>query len=321
MDKNSKEYKNQLEFSDERNFICYAMAECGMTEGQASVEWRNAHYKFKYVLCESRDDYKDGRMFIRTLTDTLTDTDNKQGWWNTFTLSTKVVPTGIYLCQIKEYKLDRNGYLNLLVSPLVEVPKLKLKCMFSSSNGTWNSTAVHLMLVGCRKFLPEYSFREYRSGNIKAFLEKFPQYAEIDDYSYMCNVVLMDWLSGDIELKDIEDALNTPTDFEALIKKVQKAVARGTIADEFPEYPNFAKKIALSENSESHFMEGYIGYQEVEDYIERNVDSYERMVKEGVLEKVESDFPLDKIEAMLEYRRQLKKQARLERKQKKKENK
>ena len=68
-------------------------------------------------------------------------------------------------------------------------------------------------------------------------------------------------------------------------------------------------------------MEGCIGYQEVEDYIERNVDSYERMVKEGVIEKVESDFPLDKIEAMLEYRRQLKKQARLERKQKKKESK
>lgn len=146
------------------------------------------------------------------------------------------------------------------------------------------------------------------------FRKRFPQYAELTGDA-LREAALRDWLRGDVELKEIEDALNTKTDWENLVKRVQTAVAYGVTKGEFPGHPNFAEKVARPENSTSWLGSGIIGYREVEDYLRRNMWSYKDLVRDGKMEPIDSDDPLDQIEAVLVYRKEQKRLEKLAKKE------
>ena len=296
---------NNLDYSlrqdSEEAFVLNAKYLCGMSREDAVIKWRNFHNNGKYVVCESRKGFEGGRMFLRIVTSTMSDAMRKSGWWDTFTIATFPVPCGIWLCKIKTHRIDRNGFLNMIVEPVAEFPKMKFHFVFEDTNGTWNSPAIHLMFGG-KNFLSDYKFPQFRDSNFAEFRKRFPQYAELMGDA-LREAVLRDWLRGDVELKEIEDALNEKTEWEKLVRKVQVAVAYGVTKTEFPSHPNFAEKIVMPENSASWFNSQKVGYGEVEDYIRRNMESYEGLVRDGKIEPVTSDYPLDQVEAVLAYRK------------------
>ena len=71
----------------------------------------------RLVVCDARKE-NSTRMYIHRLS-RIDDIFMKDGWWDTFTISEKPCrKTGYYLCRIKEFRIDRNGYLNMVVIPL-----------------------------------------------------------------------------------------------------------------------------------------------------------------------------------------------------------
>lgn len=276
------------------------------TAAEATAEWRSVHHKGKFVICESRKGYTDGRMFIRIVTHTSSEQIKKKGWWDTFTISEFPVSTGLWLCKVKKYRVDSNGYLNMIVEPVTEIPELKHGMLFQDKNGTWNSPAINLMFGGGR-FLWEYDFLQTQELNLTELRKRFPRYAKQNTVNRLRDAVLYDWLRGDITLEEIESALNEPSDYKKFIKRIQTSVANHTTREDFPNHPIFAEKIALSDNSASRlFGKGFIGYREVQEYVERNVRSYNELVREQKLTPIDSDDLLDKIEAVLAYRKRMK---------------
>ena len=53
----------------------------------------------------------------------------------------------------------------------------------------------------------------------------------------------------------------------------------------------------------------------MEDYIRRNMESYKDLVRDGKIEPVTSDYPLDQVEAVLAYRKEQKRLAKLSKKE------
>ena len=295
-------YESKITSLDENTFVLYAIS-IGKNENEARVDWRNIRNKNKYVICESREGYDNGRMFIRTLTNSFTDYYNKLGWWNTFTISTKVVDYGMWLCSIQNYRLDKKGYINMIVSPIIKVPTLKVHQLFNTFNGTWNSPAIQLMLSGSNKFLSEYNFPVYRTPNVDEIYKRFPQYANLSYYD-MCVNMLHDWLNNKITLEAIEEAINTLNPFESLIKSLSISIAHRTVEQDYSNYPLLAKKLTNIDNFTGLFDS--IDPAKVQDYIERNVYSYLDLVRDGKIQEINSDEPLDKVETVLAYRKAIK---------------
>jgi hypothetical protein len=298
-----------------------------MDRTKATAAWRNEHNKGKYVLCETRPEHGNNRLFIRTMTDNISDAMSKRGWWKTFTLSKEPVAEGLWLCEIEYYRTDKNGYLMMIVKTVKKVPKIAQSMLWHDENGTWNSPAIHMMVVNCRKFLSDYNFSEYRHGNIDAFLKAFPQYNKENitlnnNFEKMCHAVLMDWLDEKIKLKEIEDALNMPTEYESLLSMIRNSILKDKFDPEFEaKYPNFVKKIRLSENhGEKSIFWDYevLSTRKIDDYITRNAYSYDDAVNAGKIKENNAETILDKVEAILQYRSDLKKQERLARKNAKK---
>ena len=53
----------------------------------------------------------------------------------------------------------------------------------------------------------------------------------------------------------------------------------------------------------------------MEDYIRRNMESYKDLVRDGKIEPVTSDYPLDQVEAVLAYRKEQKRLEKLAKKE------
>lgn len=271
-----------------------------MTFEEYEVNRLNDYNKGKYVICESREGFG-SRMFIRTVTNIFTDGMRKKGWWDTFTLSTHEVSLGLWLCSVIEYKLDKNGYINLKVDPIVPVPELKFHLMFEDINGSWNSPAIELM-VG-RGFISQYQFYSFRNLNIEELKKRYPKYAELDNFNIE---LLKDWLKEEITLKEIEDALNTKTSYEELLDKLFVACCYSDRNKDFAEYPLSIKKIKLN----CHYK------RDIDDYIQRNLLSYQDLVRDKKLEPIHDDNPMAVLEYLLQYRAEQKKKEKEAKKKK-----
>lgn len=307
-------YELNKSILSESMFSLYAQAEEDKSYLEAIVDWRNCNHKGKYIICESRAGYENGRMFIRIVNNSIVDSSTKEGWWNTFTISTKVVPVGLWLCSIDHYKTDRNGYLNVVVTPIVAVPELKFHYMFEKIDNTWNSPAIAIMVNGCGMFLPEYQIHEFRMPNMDVFYEKFPQYKDMN-YRDMCKALLFDWINDKVELSAIEEAINTLNSHELLLKNIRESILRKTIEKDFSEYPLFAKKIAHPDNCKGPLLN--VDPDRISDYLDRNAFTFDMYVKEGKIEPIKSNYVLDKVEALLKYRKNLKDAEKMAKKNKK----
>ena len=300
------------------------------TYDSAVIDWKNFHYKAKYLITESREGYDDGRMFIRVSTNMMTDTLAKSGWWNTFCYAKQPVEKGYWLSQIIEYKRDRNGHENVIVKPVNKFPDIKHSALFRE-NGTWESIAMEFLVNKSRLFHPQYIVKSSSTPNYKALRERFPEYAECELDDIARNLLRM-WLGGEIELKDIEDALNKKTPYEELVWSIMYAIRDNTLNKKFHQYPLFCAKIAKEDNHNKDYFgthEGYITYSAIDKFIQDRHISYSELVKTGKIEKDERLFEicstwnpdegaLDPVEKVLEYYEDLKAKKKAEKKAKRK---
>ena len=75
----------------------------------------NKTEKGKMILCESKEE-ESTRLFIHQF-NSLMSCLTKDGWWDTFTVSKEACNKGFYLCEIDSFRIDKNGYLNVVVLP------------------------------------------------------------------------------------------------------------------------------------------------------------------------------------------------------------
>lgn len=279
------------------NWIWYAEQELGIPENRASVIWHNEHNKGKYLVCEARDNAAT-RLFVRNVTNPVVDAAQKKGWWNIFTVTKNPTSKGLWLAQVVEYRLDRNGYLNLEVETVLPIDDIKFHMLFESTDGTWNSIAWWLMMVCSNAFLSEYHFEQFsfHEPNFVALVNRFP---ELDGLmpTEMGKVMLHKYLRNEASLEEIEQCLNTLTDWEQLCKDIQVAVANHTVEPKYGEkYPMFAKKVVGNV-----LRDGFVNRNDVENYLQRQINFYDELIS---LQKIEPvDGYLEKVEVALSYRK------------------
>ena len=304
---------------DMENWLFYAMYTLGMKENEAALMWNNKNNVGKKLICECRGEESnkpETRLFIRNVTNALEDAYKKEGWWNTFTLSREKVEKGLWLAEVVGYRLDRNGYLNSEVKVIMPVNDIAFHALFSEKKGTWNSSAWWLMMVVSKSFLREYAFSAHRiihEPNFEELKKRFPIFDGLTTKE-MGEKALYMYLNNEVTIEEIEECLDTPNDWEKLISKVSSAVLRGNAERLYGEkYPLFAKKVSHNvENGNSYFTD-----HNTENYIKRQMDYYDELLKDGKIEPVVGDV-LDIVEAALAYRKSLKDVEKAEKKRQKK---
>lgn len=304
---------------DMENWLFYAMYTLGMKENEAALMWNNKNNVGKKLICECRGEESnkpETRLFIRNVTNALEDAYKKEGWWNTFTLSREKVEKGLWLAEVVGYRLDRNGYLNSEVKVIMPVNDIAFHALFSEKKGTWNSSAWWLMMVVSKSFLREYAFSAHRiihEPNFEELKKRFPIFDGLTTKE-MGEKALYMYLNNEVTIEEIEECLDTPNDWEKLISKVSSAVLRGNAERLYGEkYSLFAKKVSHNvENGNSYFTD-----HNTENYIKRQMDYYDELLKDGKIEPVVGDV-LDIVEAALAYRKSLKDVEKAEKKRQKK---
>lgn len=284
-------------------------------ENKALVMWNNHHNVGKYLICESRED-DSTRLFIRNVTNTLVDAEQKEGWWNTFTVTKTKTPKGLWLAKVVEYRLDRNGFLNLEVETIVPVDDIKFHDLFSFKlgNGTWNGIGWWLMMVRSEAFLKEYKFEIYsfHEPNYDALVERFPELSGLYQ-NEMGKVILLKYLRNETSVEEIEECLNKPSDWEELVTNIQKSVANHTVEKLYGErYPVFAGKV-----SNNVIKNGMIAITDVGRYLERQLDYYYQLVNNQEIDPIDGGW-LSMIEAALQYRKSIKDAEKAAKKEKRK---
>lgn len=310
------------------NWVFYAKYDLGMEEIDAILLWNNTNNVGKKLICECREemDKPMTRLFIRDVTHVVEDTFKKDGWWNTFTLSKDKVKKGMYLAEVLSYRLDRNDYLNCEVKIIMPVDDVEARELFSNKKRIFNISAWWLMMAVSGEFLREYDFSSHEiihEPNFKALKERFPTFNNLKSEEIATKALNM-YIKGEITTKEIEECLDTPSDWEKLIKDIVRAVQRGNTKEKYGQlYPLFANKVTNNiENGDSYFDE-----YNAEDYIKRQMDYYYQLLKDGKVESIEKDafddfesYTLSIVESALKYRKSLKDAEKAERKKKRKNN-
>lgn len=303
---------------DMGNWLFYAMYTLGMKENEATLMWNNKNNVGKKLICECRgeESNKPGtRLFIRNVTNILVDAHKKEGWWNTFTISREKVEKGLWLAEVVSYRLDRNGYLNSEVKVIMPVNDIAFHALFSNKKGTWNSSAWWLMMVVSNAFLREYDFSAHgiiHDPNFKELKKKFPMFDGLTTKEIGEKALYM-YLNDEIAIEEIEECLDTPSDWEKLISNISSAVLRSNAERLYGDkYPLFAKKVSHNVENGASFITDC----NTENYIRRQMDYYNELLKDGKIEPVEGDV-LDIVEAALAYRKSLNDAKKAEKKKQK----
>lgn len=253
----------------------------------------------RLVVCDARKE-NSTRMYIHRLS-RIDDIFMKDGWWDTFTISEKPCrKTGYYLCRIKEFRIDRNGYLNMVVIPLHH-----LGTDIDMDSDAWK-------YFGNRGFFTNYyqSIGYYRTRyNVAALHNLFEEdIAKIeknekerlgDDYicadKEIAEFILEKFIAGDITLKDIDKALDEKDDLEKLADDLNLNLERyGTNEKNryAEDYPLLVKKLPVEDHG---ILKGYYTADCTMRYLKRKSYEYTHLNLGSETEL------LRRVEAVLEY--------------------
>lgn len=253
----------------------------------------------RLVVCDARKE-NSTRMYIHRLS-RIDDIFMKDGWWDTFTISEKPCrKTGYYLCRIKEFRIDRNGYLNMVVIPLHH-----LGTDIDMDSDAWK-------YFGNRGFFTNYyqSIGYYRTRyNVAALhklfaddikkIEKNEKECLGDDYicadKEIAEFILERFIAGDITLKDIDKALDEKDDLEKLADDLNLNLERYGTSEKnryTEDYPLLVKKIPVEDHG---ILKGYYTADCTMRYLKRKNYEYTHLNLGSETEL------LRRVEAVLEY--------------------
>jgi len=267
------------------------------------------------ILCENREDTST-RLYIHRM-NKIDDIFRKDGWWDTFTISKSACDKkGFYICKIDDFRIDRNGFLNMLVSP-----KAYLGTEIDVDSDAWD----YFLKSGLFTFL--YSSRSscHRTRfNVAALHKMFEedilrikkeqkerlgdQY--IDASKEIASLVLDKYLSGKVTLEQIEQALDEKEVLEKLAEDFNFQLSRYGVSEKnkYAEYPLLLKKLPTDDG----IFKGYYTTTSTMRYLDRKNYEYDRLNL-----GTETDM-LKRIEAVLQYWVDVKAKEKEEKKKKRK---
>lgn len=314
-----REYMLKQDFG---NWLFYAESKLKLPESKAAVMWYNENHTGKKLFCRSlgMNDNKPGtRMFLENTANLYKPDINIKSWWNTFTLCRDKVKQGLYLAEVVRYRLDKND--NLICE--VKVIKMITDEMFDTLfiGGSYKNSVTWLMLTASEAFIKEYAFSVgllKRAPNFKELKKHFPNFEGLTQ-TEIANKVLNMYISGKMSTKDdviaMKTCLERPSEFEELSIDIARALHIGKVHEFYGEkYPLFAQKVGHNVNTVGI---GYIDELTVREYLNRQLDYYKELVNTEEIQPVGDDI-LDKVEAVLNYRNQLKEAEKAKRKEQRK---
>lgn len=270
------------------------------------------------VLCENREE-KATRLYIHRF-DAIDDAYKKGGWWDTFTVSRSVCDKkGFYLCEIEDFRIDRNGFLNMMV-----VPKYYLGTEIDVDSDAWD------YFFGSGLFTYHYksNYRYHRTRfNVDALYEMFKEDIVriekskreclgdqfVSSWREVACFIMEQYISGKITMEQIEQALNEKDDLEKLAEDLNSQLSHYGVSEKnkYAAYPLLLKKLPTDEG----IFKGYYTTDCTMKYLDRKNCEYDHL-KLGT----ESEL-LARVEAVLEYWVDIKAKEKEERKKKRKASK
>lgn len=269
---------------------------------KTNIEELNKEEVGRYILCKS-EDKTTSRMFINRFS--TFSPELKDGWWDTFTLSSKPLEhAGFYICKIDQFKIDKNGFLMMIVTPE------KYLDVVNEESTAWK----YFTMSDC--FTRTYDFSKFihpKRFNISYLHGRYASDVVLDDtVGYMkqyAKLILDKLFNGEISIRDIEIALDERTEIEKVAIDLNS-----NISSYAEKYPLLARKLpkerTIFENAE-YTTENTIKYLGLNLYSYNNLN----------LNTAASDDILDKVEAVLQHWEGKKEREKAERKQRRKEKK
>lgn len=251
----------------------------------------------KLIFTEAREDGTT-RLFLKRLSAGV-DVLRKKGWWDMFIITETPCRKGIWSCQIAKLRTDRNGF------PLMEV--IPLAYLGESINGesvAWDYFARSRMFSKVFTNTDHYKHRFNVQEVEKRFYDFWSDYDNETTKEYLkkhfipnsiipAREIWVAYCEGNVTLKEIEDALNTPQGFEAMAIDVAK------------NYKEYNEKYPLMMAKIMNLCNGYFSVNTIENYLFSRYYSACDLQKDGkISEELEGVFEL--IEASIQYYADLK---------------
>lgn len=253
----------------------------------------------RLVVCDARE-VNTTRMYIHRL-DSLDDVLKKDGWWDTFTISEKTcIETGYYLCRIKDFRIDRNGFLNMVVMPLHN-----LGTDIDMDSDAWKYFGSNGLFTNHYRAKGGYHTRYNVPALHQLFAEdiariKRHEKERLGD-NYICadkkiaEFIMEKFLAGDITLADIDTALDEKDDLEKLADDLNLNLKRFALGEKngyAKDYPLLAKKLPQEDQG---ILKGYYTTDCTMRYLKRKNHEYTHLNLGNETEL------LKRVEAVLEY--------------------
>lgn len=243
----------------------------------------------KWVLVEAKEDATT-RLFIHRFNRWMS-AFHKDGWWDTFTICDNPVCKGYYLARIKGFRIDKNGYLNMMVIPLKHIGSeidedspawcyFNRAGLFSRQYGNSIKKGPYNVQNLESAFVPEIN-------NITGEIKKILGNKYLDDFKLKSIFIFTEYLYGKVSLEEINNLLNKP-----LPPKEEEILARKLYlnAKEFAdEYPLTVKKLPKDPSF------GWVTIDSIESFLIRKWYEYDSLQLGN-----ETQY-LKRVEAVLKY--------------------
>jgi hypothetical protein len=172
------------------------------------LAWREYSNQVNKLIFASANDDGATRLFARSLS-RLTDLENKEGWWNTFTLTEQPCDKGTYICRISEVRPDKYGYPIFVVAPLVKIDEHDMDAKLLPE---------FLMQTG---LFTEALYHGFGHFNMESLWKHIDPFVSIDKGSYsfhqypeVANAAVDLILNGKISCAQVSEWLCEPTEEE-----------------------------------------------------------------------------------------------------------
>ena len=260
----------------------HAVCKMAGMPGEFCIIKKDLNKKFnigKLIICEARD--LTGRLYIRTLDD-VRDYFSKDGWWNMFTLSSSEIDKeGIWLCRIKRFTYDKDGYPMNIVYPVRYIGteafvRNNMNAMFLLSKSKEFAVSKDFSCISTDHDRYTY-YDPYSAGAYDILYDGYHKELYWLNEIRFAKHVLEEYIAGNVSLPDINSAVTAESvEFYWTVTEFEKRCSEIRYARRYRDiYPLVYKKYAS--NEEECWSE----------FINRMMNAYDNLLYEGKVNKIE----------------------------------
>lgn len=251
-----------------------------------SIEDANERLAGGLIVCERVDDDTNGRLRLHKIY-ARNSIERGNGWYDlfTYTRSSAELKKGFYLCRIKEFKVDKKNYVNMVVETIVYLGE----SVTAIPEDITVRIVRNMMVMDKEEDKPAWQFLRSKMSPIAfaPYGEYFGTFNEENakENGFTAENVITRVISGDIAvLEELSQALHEPLKVEKAKEFIRRNLGRDTFST---AYPLLAKKLQNKEGNEIiPFLEKHL-----KDFNEKHLNAgipESASVAEEVLYKVEA---------------------------------